>query len=157
MATSEHQLSSEAKQPAQSISQDQTKSINPEELHDEFMSESVIRSDELDHEIIDAIIIRASEQVSATILKQRAKEREEAQKRRMLWQEERRTFNQYNGQYMETAVKNQARIIEELKCRFPKPQETFISKLWLVTSEFLKSAALVSVIWYCWKSQDKIR
>lgn len=157
MATSGHQLPSETKQPEQSISQDQTKSANSEELHDEFMSESVIRSDDLDPEIIDAIIIRASEQVSATILKQRAKEREEAQKRRMLWQEERRAFNQYNGQYMETAVKNQARIIEELKCRFPKPQETFISRLWLVTSEFLKGAALVSVIWYCWKSQDKIR
>lgn len=130
--------------------QTEEESYHSEELHDEI-SESVIRPDELDHDLVDAIIIRASEQVSATLLKQREKDREERQKLRSLWQEERRLLNQNNTRYLERVTENQQRILEEISSRFPKTKPSFMFNLWSTTSEFLKGAVLFSVLWYLWK------
>jgi hypothetical protein len=112
---------------------------------DHFLTASAVRSDELDHELMDAIVNRASEQVSAMLLKQRAKEREENQKRRTLWQEERRLFNQNNALCLERITRNQDIFADEIRSRNPLP------KFWFITSEFLKGVALVSAIWYFWK------
>jgi len=123
-----------------------------EVLHEEFMSESVVRPDDLDHELLDAIILRASTQVSEILLKQREKDREERRKLRDRWQEERRTFAQNTARCLESTIQTQKRLLDEVTSRLPKPENKPISNLWYVTLEVLKGVGLVSAIWYLWKN-----
>lgn len=149
-------VQSSEKSVEQSVPQPEVKNENSDELNDEFMSESVIRPDDLDHELVDAIILRASEQVSSVLLKQREKDLEERRKFRLKWQEERRLFAQNNARYLEQVLENQKRIADEVVLRLPPPKN-FVSKFWYATSEFLKGVALISAIWYFWKAPNKPR
>lgn len=126
-----------------------------EESGDEFMSESVIRS-ELDQEMIDAIIFRVSGNVSSVMLKQREKDREEKRKLRENWQNERRLIAQNNTRSLEAVIRDNKSFRDEIISGLSKPKETFISNVWYAASEILKGAALISAIWYFWKS-DRTR